>query len=287
MKLKINKSQKNIHSNIVYLVNWAPNNQLYSYSDDKKILTWDINAEYTGKFMDLDTYYTAGEWNTSLKSGNELLVMGTEDGQLKLFSKGGKLEKVVQNAHNSSIISIQWSPDGNTIATAGEDGQLKTWSKQAELRNHLVKGKTPIYACKWNNDSSFIVYATEKTLNIEPVLKGGMKTHKWKAHDETVLCVDWNHANKLIISGGEDRKYKIWDQYGRNIYVSYTINSVVTSINWAQSGEYFAVGSFDNIRLCSKTGWAHSISKLDSGGVMSMNWSSDGTLLAAAGVSVL
>lgn len=77
------------------------------------------------------------------------------------------------------------------------------------------------------------------------------------------------------------------DQYGRNIYVSYTINSVVTSINWAQSGEYFAVGSFDNIRLCSKTGWAHSISKLDSGGVMSMNWSSDGTLLAAAGVSVL
>lgn len=286
MKLKISKQLKNTHTNIVYLVNWAPNNQLYSYSDDKKVLSWDINAQYTGKFMDLDSYYTCGEWSTSLKSGNEVLALGSEDGHLKIINKQGKVEKIVNNAHSSSIISLQWSPDGNTIATAGEDGHLKTWSKQAELRNHLVKGTTPIYAVKWNHDASFLIYATEKSLNIEPVLKGGLKTLKWQAHDEIVLCVDWNASNKLIISGGEDKKYKIWDQYGRNLFVSYSLNSVITSINWAPSGEYFAVGSYNSIRLCSKTGWAQSISKVESGGVMSLNWSNDGTLLGIGGVSI-
>ena len=52
----------------------------------------------------------------------------------------------------------------------------------------------------------------------------------WKAHDEIVLCVDWNFSNKLIISGGEDKKYKLWDQFGRNIFVSLPYNYVTTSI---------------------------------------------------------
>ena len=283
MKLKLNKSTKTTHKKLVYNVNWAPNNKLFSYSDDQKILMWDYNAENTGSFMDMDTAYISSDWSTTLKSGNELLALGSEDGQLKIFNNAGKAEKSVSNAHNSSIICLQWSPDGSTIATGGEDGFLKTWSKQAELRNSLVKDSTPIYSIKWNHDASFILYSTEKTLNILPVLKGGMKPLKWRAHDELILCVDWNHANKLIISGGEDRKYKVWDEYGRNLYISYQITSVITSVSWAPSGEYFAVGSFETIRLCSKTGWAHSINKVDSGGIMSLSWSNDGTTLAAGG----
>lgn len=287
MKLSFNKQNKNSHSNIVYQVLFSNNNSLYSFSDDKTSLNWDLNAENTGKFTDLDVYYTCASWSTSLKSGTELLALGSDCGQIKLINKQGKTEKILQNAHSGSIICIQWSPDGSTIATGGDDGQLKTWSKQVEMRNHLVKGNSPIYALKWNNDSSLLVYASENYLNIEPVLKGGMKTQKWKAHDELILSVDWNLANKLIISGGEDRKYKIWDQYGRNLYVSYPLNSVITSLSWASNGEYFAVGSYNSVRLCNQSGWTYSISKLESGGVMSLDWSSDSTLLSVGGVSII
>jgi hypothetical protein len=60
-----------------------------------------------------------------------------------------------------------------------------------------------------------MIYTSGKNLSIKPVLKGGLKTLSWKAHDETVLCVDWNYSNKLILSGGEDRKYKV------NIYIMF------------------------------------------------------------------
>ena len=286
MKLKFSKQQKNSHTNIVYNVNWGANNQIYSFSDDKKILNWDINGEHTGKFMDMDQYYVCSDWSSSFKAGSEILVMGSVDGQLKSYSSTGKLEKSNPTAHGSCIICLQWSPDGNTLATGGEDGHLKTWSKNLEMRHYLVKGESPIYALKWNHDASFLIYATENSLNIEPVLKGGLKTFKWKAHDELVTCVDWNPANKLIISGGEDKKYKIWDQYGRNLYVSYQLNSVITSISWAPNGEYFSVGSFNSIRLCSKTGWNHCISKTETGGILGMSWSNDSTLLAVAGVRI-
>jgi WD40 repeat protein len=32
---------------------------------------------------------------------------------------------------------------------------------------------------------------------------------KWKAHDGIVMKVDWNPINNMILSGGEDCKYKV------------------------------------------------------------------------------
>ena len=32
---------------------------------------------------------------------------------------------------------------------------------------------------------------------------------QWKAHEGLVLQVDWNAINNLIVSGGEDKKYKV------------------------------------------------------------------------------
>lgn len=285
MKLKVTKQAKNMHTNIVGNITWAPNNQIYSVSDDKTILSWDINGNYIGKFLDLDTFYTAADWNNSTKGG-ELLALGSADGQLKLVGRNGKIEKVVTNAHTMAITCVQWSIDGNTIVTSGEDGHIKTWSRQAELRNHFVKDSTPIYSVKWNHDATVIIYCSGNSIFVEPVLKGGLKTLKWKAHDELILCLDWSQANKLILSGGEDKKYKVWDQYGRNLYTSSPFNTVITSISWAPSGEYFAVGSFENIRLCNKTGWSYSFSKVQTGGVLSLGWNSEGTTLAAAGVSI-
>ena len=32
---------------------------------------------------------------------------------------------------------------------------------------------------------------------------------QWKAHDGVILKIDWNPVNNLILSGGEDCKYKV------------------------------------------------------------------------------
>lgn len=103
MKLKLKKNDKNGHSDIVCGVCWAPNNQLYSLGDDKIIYSWDANGEIVGKFLDLDTHCTAIEWGPYLKSGNDILALGTSDGALKLINKSGKTETTVETAHNTAV----------------------------------------------------------------------------------------------------------------------------------------------------------------------------------------
>ena len=278
MKLKIKKSER--HSGLVSSCCWAPDNKLYTLSD-KTILMWDYNGEYIDEFMELDVGCTSIEWGPS--SHTDAIALGTVEGTLKVINKTGKVEKIVDSAHSTAIICIKWNSDGQAIATSGEDGIVKIWSRQGVLRSKLVEISSPVYAIAWSPDENYMLYSSEKNLAIKPIFKGGNKTLSWKAHDEIVLCVDWNFSNKLIVSGGEDRKYKIWDQYGRNLFVSLPYNYVTTSVAWAPSGEYFAVGSFEMMRLCNKTGWTYSFNKVDSGSLFKLSWSGDGTTVAGAG----
>ena len=77
---------------------------------------------------------------------------------------------------------------------------------------------------------------------------------QWKAHDGVILKVDWNPVNNLILSGAEDCRYKVWDSYGRQLYSSHPHEYPVVSVAWAPDGQLFAIGSFNTLRLCDKTG---------------------------------
>jgi intraflagellar transport protein 80 len=59
-----------------------------------------------------------------------------------------------------------------------------------------------------------VLYCSEKNLGIIPAVPG-IKQLTWKAHEGIVLAIDWNPANNLIVSAGEDGKYRLWDNYGR------------------------------------------------------------------------
>lgn len=92
----------------------------------------------------------------------------------------------------------------------------------------------------------------------------------------------WNQSNNLIVSGGEDCKYKVWDSFGRQLYSNALCEYPVTSLSWSPGGEVFAVGSFNTLKLCDKIGWSHSLDKPNSGNIYALSWSPDGTQLAGA-----
>ncbi|KAM6961470.1 intraflagellar transport protein 80 homolog [Aplochiton taeniatus] len=149
------------------------------------------------------------------------------------------------------------------------------------LRSTLSQQGSPVYSVAWGPDSDRILYTAGRQLAIKP-LQPSSKLLQWRAHDGIILKVDWNSVNDLILSGGEDCKYKVWDSYGRLLYTSSPHDYPVTSLSWAPDGEVFAVCSFNTLRLCDKTGWSHALEKPNTGSVFSLAWSADGTQLAGA-----
>lgn len=110
-----------------------------------------------------------------------------------------------------------------------------------------------------------------------------LPSKSWKAHDGIVLQVDWSPVNNMIVSCGEDCKYKVWDSYGRLLFASAAGEHVVTAVSWAPNGKYFAVGAFNVLRLCDRSGWSHCRESPNTGGIFSISWCKDGTCFAGAG----
>ncbi|XP_071638493.1 uncharacterized protein Oseg5 isoform X2 [Temnothorax longispinosus] len=202
-------------------------------------------------------------------------------GKYHLVNKNGRIEKSI-DAHKGATTVGRWSSDGSALLTAGEDGLIKIWSRSGMLRSTLVKASLPILTSSWSPDCSMILYSQGGNLLLQS-FNSNSKPYKWHAHDNLTLVACWNPTNGLIVSGGEDCKYKVWDAAGHQLYSSNVGDHPVTAISWCHSsGSYFAVGSFNTIKLCDKNGWSHSMEKVNTGSIYSIAWSSDSTQVAMA-----
>uniref|UniRef100_A0A8C5YXR1 Intraflagellar transport protein 80 homolog n=1 Tax=Marmota marmota marmota TaxID=9994 RepID=A0A8C5YXR1_MARMA len=287
MRLKISLLKEPKHQELVSCVGWTTAEELYSCSDDHQIVKWNLLTSETNQIVKLpdDIYPIDLHWfpkslGIKKQTQAESFVLTSSDGKFHLISKLGRVEKSVE-AHCGAVLAGRWNYEGTALVTVGEDGQIKIWSKTGMLRSTLAQQGTPVYSVAWGPDSEKVLYTAGKQLIIKP-LQPNAKILQWKAHDGIILKVDWNSVNDLILSAGEDCKYKVWDSYGRLLYSSQPHEHPITSVAWAPDGELFAVGSFHTLRLCDKTGWSYALEKPNTGSIFNIAWSIDGTQIAGA-----
>ncbi|XP_038273153.1 intraflagellar transport protein 80 homolog isoform X2 [Dermochelys coriacea] len=287
MRLKTSHLKEPKHKELVSCVGWTTADELYSCSDDHHIMKWNLLTCETTQVVKLpnDIYPIDLHWfpkniGGKKQSQAESFVLTSSDGKFHLISKIGRVEKSVE-AHCGAVLAGRWNYEGTALVTVGEDGQIKIWSKSGMLRSTLAQQGTPVYSVAWGPDSEKVLYTSGKQLIIKP-LQPNAKVLQWKAHDGVILKLDWNSVNDLILSAGEDCKYKVWDSYGRLLYSSQPHDYPITSVAWAPDGELFAVGSFHTLRLCDKTGWSYALEKPNTGSIFNIAWSIDGTQIAGA-----
>eukprot|EP00163_Fabomonas_tropica_P033271 TRINITY_DN8656_c0_g1_i1.p1 TRINITY_DN8656_c0_g1~~TRINITY_DN8656_c0_g1_i1.p1 ORF type:complete len:654 (+),score=157.92 TRINITY_DN8656_c0_g1_i1:218-2179(+) len=287
MKLTVEQQPTNKHQGLCTGVAWNPQNECFSTGDDRLVHRWSSAGEPQGKLTSIpeNVMPTDMQWFPSYgrqqSAATDVFVLGATDGKFRLVTKSGRIEKLVE-AHRGSLTALRWSFDGTALATAGEDGIVKIWSRSGMLRSTLTHAERAVYGIAWGPDNNQILYTAGKNLVIKP-LQPSSKPIEWTAHDALILAVDWNPVNTLICSGGEDCKYRIWDSFGRQLYTSNAYDHPTTSIRWCPDGELLAVGSFNSLRLCDRTGWCYCMERPETGSIFKLAWTTDGTELAAAG----
>ena len=82
---------------------------------------------------------------------------------------------VTFTGHHNSVNSVSFSPTGDAIATASDDGTAKLWDLQGNLladyngyKGNLLKGeadfvelKTPIYSLCFSRDGKFLITGSQ------------------------------------------------------------------------------------------------------------------------------
>lgn len=287
MKLKLFQAAKPAHSKAVTALGWTSDGELYSAGEDQLVVkgTLDPDAD-TKPVAELGSCPTALKWCVTSRGGaaEDTFAVACTDGTVRLMGRNGRVDRSF-TAHEGAVTCLAWNHDGTALATGGEDGAVMHWSQQGNLRSKLAPSSGCVYALAWAPNQQALVVASGEDLVIKPLVPGAKET-SWRAHQGAVLCVDWSPINDLIVSGGEDCTYKVWDAFGRVLFQSSPLEFPITSIAWAPSGALFAAGSFESLVLCDRAGWSMDrVGAPGAGSFYALDWARDGTALAAAGAA--
>eukprot|EP00659_Diplonema_papillatum_P008290 gene8290-12792_t len=198
------------------------------------------------------------------RSADGALVQSAGDGRRKMqVVSGGKgsgsrygavvrartsdLEAPVMHlqGHESEVLTMRFSPLGNTLASAGTDKLIFIWNVYGHCQNlHRFKGHTnAITELQWNTSGDRLYTSSaDCTVCIWDV--PGMTRIKKIKHAEIVnCCAVSKRGDPLLVAGGDDGFARLWDTRApKNVAQSYEGAFPVTSVDIAAGGDLVYAG---------------------------------------------
>lgn len=299
MKFQLYLPFKSFHAGFASCVCWVNNELVITCGDDRKLLFWNsasFHEPARSVQLPIEAYPTSmhvlmsssnGATGMSIDSGSStisqsshLIALGASNGLFYLFPlswNSNRLDKCIE-AHTGAVIVIRWSNDNSTLATGGEDGLIKIWSRAGMLRSTITGSSLPLYALTWSPDSNSLAYGNANQLVVKS-LSPQSKSLQWLAHEGLVTSLHWSALNALILSASEDARVKMWDSSGRLLFVSAVNSTVPSAVSWSADGELFAICTFNTVKLHDSSGTCLSVEKLSSEGIHALSWSPDSNQL--------
>src|SRR5579884_82104 len=215
---------------------------------------------------------------------------------------GGKL--ITYPGHQSGVRALAWSPDSSKIAFGGYDGTVQIWNPTNGSHILTLSTKSDsVVTMAWSPDGEYIASGSDdKTVRVWSAITGN-DVLMYRGHSNTVITLCWSFDSKRIASGSDrvnaaeedgllrkNSTVQIWDaNTGGNVVLCDNSPFRTYAISWSPDASYIVIGSMSAEALKvydSTTGEDVAIldlgnSFVESGQVLSVAWSPDGTRIAA------
>ena len=116
--------------------------------------------------------------------------------------------------HQRKVTGVEWSPDGNYIATCSSP-TVRIWDAKTGAVLHSLKSHTDYISCvKWSNSGNKIASASEDKLVKLWDAATGEELATLEGHEDAVTGVTWNNEGTKVASTDMAGFLKVWDTNG-------------------------------------------------------------------------
>ncbi|KAE8719706.1 histone-lysine N-methyltransferase ATXR6-like [Hibiscus syriacus] len=216
-------------------------------------------------------------------------MLGTKVQRVKVHQKRKKTKELSAlykgqdiQAHEGTILTMKFSPNGQYLASAGEDGVVRVWQVVEDKRcndldipeidpscmyftvNHLSELK-PLFVDKEKagnlrsmrktSDSACVIFPPKVFRILEKPL------HEFHGHDGDILDLSWSKKNCLL-SSSVDKTVRMWQVGSDHCLRVFAHSNYVTCVQFNPVDDnYFISGSIDGkvriwaISSCQVVDW--------------------------------
>jgi WD40 repeat protein len=149
--------------------------------------------------------------------------------------------------HQHIVNAIQFSPDGNLVASASVDSTVKVWNRATGEILYQLQHPCGLTDMDYSRDGHYISttgYDQKVRLWKLPEAK---LIREFSGHSRTPWSVAISPDNKLLATGGEDATINIWNaETGAHVTTLTGHTLTVWSLQFTPDGKQLVSGSYDN-----------------------------------------
>ncbi|MGD1862745.1 MAG: AAA-like domain-containing protein, partial [Leptolyngbyaceae cyanobacterium] len=148
----------------------------------------------------------------SISPDGRYLATALSNGSIKLWNPEGTfLSEVVGQRHQGDVLAIDFSANGDTIVSGGQDGTIRLWNLAGEaIRDPLRGHNGDVLAVEFSSDNQRIVSSgRDGTIRLWSMEGRGLG-QPLRGHAGQVTSVQFSHDDQHVISRGRDQTIRVW-----------------------------------------------------------------------------
>ncbi len=243
------------HDNTVLGVAYSPDGKILASSgkEDREVRLWDARTgellhAFTGHRTRVESVTFSPDGKILASSGGHRVEYSrNDDTDIRLWDVETRELSGVLSGHKHNVQSLDFSPDGETLAAASWDKTISLWDTATRTVRTTLTGHTAnVHSVAFAPDGKTLATGSaDKTIRLWNAQSGGQLA-VLKGHTGRVLGVAFSPDGRTLASAGMDATVGLWNVETRERLATLTDHAEqVWSVAFSPDGKTLASASYD------------------------------------------